>query len=44
MNYIRFLISIDLKKRFKMACDKRPMTAVLIQLINKYIAEWEEKN
>lgn len=37
MEQIRILLSNELKENFIKACDGRPMTKVLITLIEKYI-------
>ena len=40
-DYIRFNINSDIKNNFVRACDGRPMTIVLVNLIEQYI---ERKN
>ena len=37
--YIRFLLPAELKAQFAAACDGRPMTAVLIRLMEQYVKE-----
>jgi len=34
---IRFLVNSELKENFKKACDGRPMTVVIIKLMEAYI-------